>query len=329
MNGRNYTNNLVDIVACNYNPRSYLRGDGVVTIFQWIEQQLVTAGNEARRLFHGRGGCFPGYESIAIDWFSPLVIVRLYDEIDDNIKESLINFFRQQAGVKALLIQTRGRGRDTEHEIVFGEVPECLIATELGLQYEISPAQFQNNGLFLDMRHGREWVMTHAKDRNVLNLFAFTCAFSVAAIAGGAKQVVNVDMSKRALSIGRANHRLNNQSHSDVKYLPYDMLKSWSRIRKPGPYDLIIIDPPSFQPGSFIAEKDYRKVLRRLHELASGEALVLACHNDPTMDESFVRSIMQEECSEFTYQYSLSPQEDFPNKQAYQGVKGMIYQRGS
>ncbi len=296
-------------------------------IYQWIEKQLWLAGQEARRLFHGRGGCFPGYEAIAIDWFSPLVIIRLYDDIADEIEVSLIDFFRQQPQVQALVIQSRGRGRETEHRVMFGQVPERMIATELGLKYEISPAQFQNNGLFLDMRNGREWVKQNAEGKNVLNLFSFTCAFSVAAIAGQARQVVNVDMSKRALSIGRTNHHLNQQSDAEVKYLPYDMLKSWSRIRKPGPYELIIIDPPSFQPGSFIAEKDYRKVLRRLAELASPNAWVLACHNDPTMDESFVKNLMQEECAEFEYQSVLPPQEDFPNKEVYRGVKGLIYKR--
>jgi 23S rRNA (cytosine1962-C5)-methyltransferase len=106
------------------------------------------------------------------------------------------------------------------------------------------------------------------------------------------------------------------------------MLKSWGRIKRPGPYDLIIIDPPSFQPGSFIAENDYRKVLRRLPELASSHAQVLACHNDPAHNQSFVRELMTQECPQFVFVELLVSQQDFPDLEAERGVKAMVFQHG-
>uniref|UniRef100_UPI003561A746 class I SAM-dependent methyltransferase n=1 Tax=Neptunomonas sp. TaxID=1971898 RepID=UPI003561A746 len=207
-------------------------------IYRWIHDQLNTADNQCRRLLHGRGGFFPGYEAVVIDWFSPVVIIRLYADVSEMTLVELKTFFANDPRVTGLLIQHRGRGRETQHEVVFGEVPELLIADESSLKYEIRPIQFQNSGLFLDMRNGRDWVRLHSQDKKVLNLFSFTCAFSVASIAGGAQLVVNVDMSKRGLSIGRANHQLNGHDLSKVSFMPYDMLKSWGRIRRPGPYDI-------------------------------------------------------------------------------------------
>ena len=295
-------------------------------IYHWIHEQLTIADNQCRRLLHGRGGFFPDYESVVIDWFSPVVVIRLYADIPESTLGQLKTFFTNDARVTGLLIQHRGRGRETRHEVVFGEVPELLIANESSLQYEIRPMQFQNSGLFLDMRNGRDWVRLHSKDKKVLNLFSFTCAFSVASIAGGAHHVVNVDMSKRGLSIGRANHQLNGHDLSKVSFMPYDMLKSWGRIKRPGPYDMIIIDPPSFQPGSFVAENDYRKVLRRLPELALPNAQVLACHNDPAHNQTFVRDLMAQECAQFSFVELLPAQEDFPDLDPEGGVKAMVFQ---
>ena len=98
------------------------------------------------------------------------------------------------------------------------------VVVESGLKYQLDIGRNQNFGLFLDMRLGREWVQQHAKHKNVLNLFAYTCGFSVAAIDGGADQVVNVDMARASLSKGRDNHRLNEHNLNQVKFLAYDIL---------------------------------------------------------------------------------------------------------
>ena len=66
--------------------------------------------------------------------------------------------------------------------------------------------------------------------------------------------------------------------------MPYDILKSWSRIKKRSPYDIIIIDPPSFQKGSFAATKDYEKIIKNLMILANENCVVLSCLNAPELD---------------------------------------------
>src|SRR3546814_21000772 len=106
------------------------------------------------------------------------------------------------------------------------------------------------------MRYVRRWVQEQAQGKRVLNLFAYTCGFSVAAIAGGAEHVVNLDMASAALTRGRENHRLNGHDLSRVSFLGHELFKSWGKVRKLGPYDLIIIDPPSFQQGSFALTRE-------------------------------------------------------------------------
>ena len=109
--------------------------------------------------------------------------------------------------------------------------------------------------------------------------------------------------------------------------MPLDMLKAWSRSKKPGPYDIVVIDPPSFQPGSFVAQKDYVKVLRRLAQLTADNAKVLLCHNDPAQDSAFVKELMAQECPEFEFITRLEVPEDFAEPDIERSCKVLVYQR--
>lgn len=296
-------------------------------IMKAVVAQLEHAGGEVRRLFHGRGGCYPGYEWLAIDYLPPVAVIRVHAPVAPIPLEGLIDQLMAQPELSGVALQYRGRGHQAHTEVVAGEVPQVLDVQESGLFYRVRPLQNQNAGLFLDMRGGRDWVRAQARGARVLNLFAYTCAFSVAAMAGGAAAVVNVDMSSAVLAAGRENHRLNGFPKSAISYMALDLLRSWSRVRKPGPYDLIVIDPPSFQPGSFVAERDYRKVLRRLPELSRPGSRVLACHNDPLHSEVFLRELMQLEAPGFRFCERLANGEDFPERNPDAGLKVLLYER--
>jgi 23S rRNA (cytosine1962-C5)-methyltransferase len=147
-------------------------------------------------------------------------------------------------------------------------VPDPHVVTENGARFRVHVLRGQNHGLFLDMAEGRRWVREMprpaARPRpKVLNLFAYTCAFSVVALQAGAKQVVNVDMSHGAMAIGQQNHQLNGIT-TGASFLAHDIFSSWGKITRSGPYDLVIVDPPSYQKGSFVATKDYARLMRRL-----------------------------------------------------------------
>jgi len=298
-------------------------------VFDCVAEQLSSAGSDTRRLFHGRGHCFPGFEHLVIDWFSPVAVVRLYKAAEEAWLAQLCEGLRQFGQIEALVVQQRARGQEAINRVEWGEVSEEQHAMELGLRYLVKPQRNQNSGLFLDMRNGRQWVREQAAGKRVLNLFSYTCSFSVAALAGGAEHVVNVDMARNMLNIGRENHRLNEFDASQVTYLGYDIFRSWKRIRQLGPYDIVVIDPPSFQPGSFIAEKDYRKVVRRLPELVAEGGRVMACHNDPAVGTTFITELMQQECPGFRFESRLANPDDFPEQEPEKGLKVMLFERES
>ena len=234
-----------------------------------LQQLLITNATEKTeeytRLFHGRGHFYDAYKFLTVDSVDQVLYAAFFapDDEEEAIVSMLQTFYKTQEKWQALVVQRRFQ-KGSPTEVVAGELPIESFAFENGLKYKLNFHSNQNIGFFPDMEIGRSFVRDNAKSKNVLNLFSYTCPFSVAAIAGGARAVVNVDMAKGALSTGRDNHRFNDLDIRGCRFMPYNILKSWSRIKKAGPYDLIIIDPPSFQRGSFAATSDDVKIIRQL-----------------------------------------------------------------
>ena len=104
---------------------------------------------------------------------------------------------------------------------------------ELEVTYDVN-FQNQNSGIFLDMYAGRAWLADYVGQRQhckVLNLFAYTCAFSLVACQAGADLVVNVDMSAGVLKQGQKNHHLNKFSNS-VRFLKHNVMKSFGKLSR-------------------------------------------------------------------------------------------------
>ncbi|WP_318471685.1 class I SAM-dependent methyltransferase [Photobacterium leiognathi] len=295
---------------------------------------LSTPPTEVRRLFHGRGRCWQGLEQITVDWLQGQVLVSLFKEPSPEFLAELTTLLNkltetaewQNSGATSLFLQHRDR-LGSPMDVIWGETSEYQDVIESGLVYKLDLGRKQNNGLFLDMRFGRDWVREQAEGKRVLNLFAYTCGFSVAAIAGGAEHVVNLDMAKAALNRGRDNHHLNKHDLKKVSFLGHELFKSWGKVRKYGPYDLIIIDPPSFQKGSFALTKDYQKILRRLPELLTENGTVLACVNDPSITSDFLIEGMAAEAPELVFEKRLDNPPEFKDIEPEGGLKALVFQR--
>ena len=308
--------------------------DALATLRTHLLAALDPPPAETRRLFHGRGRCWPGLEQLTVDWLQGVLLVSLFREPAAAelaaLEHLLLEISRSrqwcESGAHSLLLQHRYRPDSDMQRLAGDAVDECLIVED-GLRYRLDLGQKQNNGLFLDMRYGRRWVREHAAGLRVLNLFAYTCGFSVAAIAGGAEQVVNLDMARAALSRGRENHRLNGHDLARVSFLGHELFKSWGKVKKGGPYDLVIIDPPSFQKGSFALDKDYRRILRRLPELLGERGRVLACVNDPDVGPDFLVESMATEAPELVFTERLENPPEFPDIHSDSALKALLFAR--
>ena len=287
---------------------------------------------DAQRVFHGRGGLYPGCEQWSLDAFPPVWVLTSFqpvaDEVLATLHAALSARWRQLAPEAPLnwVFQCRHEGR-TETRLMAGSVPDPHVVSEDGTHYRVHVLKGQNHGLFLDMADGRRWVRGQAAARpggRVLNLFAYTCAFSVVALQAGAGQVVNVDMSRGALAIGQQNHSLNGVA-AGASFLAHDLFSSWGKVIRAGPYGLVIVDPPSYQKGSFVATKDYARLMRRLPDLLSPGGHALLCLNAPELGTEFLQDQMQALAPELHFEQRLPNPPAFADESAERALKVLVY----
>ena len=299
---------------------------------------------DAQRIFHGRGGLYPGCEHWSLDVFPPVFVLTSFQPASDEdlaaVGAALAARWAQIAPEQPLnwvyqCRHTSHTGGHAETRLMAGSVPEPHVVTEQGARFRVHVLKGQNHGLFLDMAEGRRWVRDYAaqylaskseQDRGlkVLNLFAYTCAFSVVALQAGARLVVNVDMGQGAMATGQQNHQLNGIT-TGASFLVHDIFKTWGKINRSGPYGLVIVDPPSYQKGSFIATKDYARLMRRLPELLAPGGHVLLCLNAPELGVDFLHRQMQELAPELALVERLANPPAFADVSPDRALKVLIY----
>ncbi|MCL6416153.1 class I SAM-dependent methyltransferase [Aestuariirhabdus sp. Z084] len=299
-------------------------------LLQEVSSRAAPVDDGVRRLFHGRGHCFSGLEAVNLDALGRQWLLTFYREVNHDelsqLSDDLLHMAKQFGGepLQSLLVQRRYLpGAPTE--VLWGEFDSKPVVTEQGACYQLELGKQQNSGLFLDMANGRRWIAAHAEGKRVLNLFAYTCAFSVAAMKAGAQRVVNLDMSQRSLQKGWVNHRLSDLDLGKVEFLAHDLFKSWGKLKRKGPYDIVVVDPPSFQKGSFEAERHYSKVIDRLPGLLSSSSDVLLCLNDPDLGVDFISDRVAQSPAALDFVERIETGPDFPEQDTNKGLKILHY----
>lgn len=282
--------------------------------------------SESRRLFHGRGHCFAGYEDLLVDSFPPVVMVTLYRQRPqtwlEELTQMLLAILPERPG--AILLQERFLSNGPSR-LLHGILPENVDAREAGLSFRLRLGEAQNIGFFPDMAVGRKLIRERAAGKRVLNLFAYSCSFSVAALQGGAAQVVNLDMNRGALELGKLNHRLNDIDLRRASFLALEFFRSLSKLKKIGPFDLIICDPPASQGKSFTAEQHWPKLVRTLPKLLGPGGEVLACLNAPHLGPDYLDTLFAETLPAAEKLGLFTPGEDFPEANLACGVTLHLY----
>ncbi len=175
-------------------------------------------------------------------------------------------------------------------QLVFGETKANMqtTATEHFLKYAIDFDAGYSVGLFIDQRENRRYVRRVAPKR-LLNCFAYTCSFSVAAASVGAV-TVNVDLSKKSLARGRENFALNGLPTNGHRFIADDVLSVLPWLaRKREKFDMIILDPPTFSRShrgkAFHVESDFEKILVAALELVERDGQILLSTNYSNLRE--------------------------------------------
>mgnify|MGYP000406566170 CR=1 FL=1 len=299
---------------------------GLAPVFSAALPFLTSLGpNDCARVFHGRGGCYPGFEHLNMEVWGPVLALVVHAERPEESQwhQEFYQFAASQG--KTPVVQRRYiPGGPWESPT---ELPNSLWVEEQGLHYEVSFQQ-QNAGLFLDMAEGRKWLRLQSAGARVLNLFAYTCAFGVCAAAGGASKVINMDMSRGVLNRGRANWAKNAVPGCEQQFFQHDILKSLGKISRLGPFDIVLMDPPVRQTRSFHPVKGYRRMLARLEEWLAPGGWLMVTLNDPQITESDFRQQMAEQLpASMVFQQRLANPKVIEEQHPEKGLKVLLYQR--
>jgi 23S rRNA (cytosine1962-C5)-methyltransferase len=208
----------------------------------------------AFRLVNGEGDGLPG---LTVDRYNDHLMVQFYTAAWKPHLPLLVRALQQvlaPAGIyeKFRPQQTRelaaaGEAKKYSRLLAGEAAPGRLTVRENGLDFLVELEAGLNTGLFFDQRENRRDLLGRVRGKKVLNLFAYTGAFSVAAAAAGAERVVSVDASAPYLEWARENfgvNRLNPKRHGFVVGDCFAVLAEMGRRREL--FDLILMDPPSF-----------------------------------------------------------------------------------
>lgn len=265
------------------------------------DRLLNDPNTTAARLIHGAADDLPG---LVVERFGEVLVVQLHEgrlDLSEQEVRAIAAYLQGRLGCRAVYRKVFVKDRAGAIEAVdpmqrderpwLGEAvaPEIEI-TENGLRFLIRPYDGFSVGLFLEHRDHRRKVRAWSQGKRVLNTFAYTCGFSVAAAAGGAIAVDSVDSSKRYLEWGKRHFALNGLPLESHTFFCSDVFDFYQRARRQRrSYDLIILDPPTFSRQRrprrvFVLGEQLDRLCAEAIDLLEPHGQILLATNDRSID---------------------------------------------
>lgn len=227
---------------------------------------------------------------LAIDFYAGRFCVHYFSksrkseepsqELQEEVSAAVKLLFNQNA--KPIYWRIRARQKQTRQYEKINEVAEFFEVEEYGVRFLINLTDYLDTGLFLDHRETRRLVASQAKDKSLLNLFAYTCSFSVQAASHGASYTKSVDLSNTYTSWGKQNFLLNGfelQNHEVVREDCFKFLNKEERK-----YQMIVVDPPTISRSKkmekmFDVQEDYIPMLTQALRLLTPDGTLFFSTN--------------------------------------------------
>ncbi len=245
-----------------------------------LRAPLREAGCTAYRWLFGEGDGLPG---LTVDRYGDFAVVQTYMDGTGELLEWLIAALNEVAPLRGIIVRARvsddGDDKETRRQgdadllspsprllisLSGIEPPPNLVVREHGIQFFAELRAGQKTGLFLDQRENRRYVEGLSAGRTVLNCFAYTGAFSLYALRGGASTVVSADIGKGLAEATAANVALNGLDAARHSFVTGDCFELLNQYVDEGrQFDLVILDPPSFaksKQNRYAASRAYTRL---------------------------------------------------------------------
>ena len=244
------------------------------------------------RLVNGEGDQLPG---LMVDRYGDDLLVQYYSRAwEPHLAGAVVPALQQVYQPRAIYgkfrpQQTRSADGAVQGRLLAGTRGDgAAVVMEQGLRFRVDLESELHTGLFLDQRANRGTFRRLAAGQRVLNLFAYTGAFSVAAAAGGARRVTTVDAAPRYLEWARENFRLNGFDPAAHEFIAGDCFAEMEKLAGAGRrFDMILMDPPSFstvRDSRFTTSGGTAELVRRALTLLPPGGLLVTSSNHQKVD---------------------------------------------
>ncbi|HXG87114.1 MAG TPA: class I SAM-dependent rRNA methyltransferase [Vicinamibacterales bacterium] len=250
----------------------------------------------AYRLIHGEADLLP---SLIVDRYGDTLVVQALSQGMDHVLPTLVPILVELTGATGVLARNDPRvrlleGLEQKVEVLYGEVPDRIVAREGPIEYRVDPRAGQKTGLFLDQRENREAASLYAHGR-LLDCFSYNGGFALR-LAKHCERVEALDVSAEAVA-----HIIENAAHNQLANVSaretnvFDELRQLERQGER--YDTIVLDPPAFAKNKASVDKaltGYKDINLRALRLLSPGGYLITCSCSYNVDESLFAQVISE-----------------------------------
>jgi 23S rRNA (cytosine1962-C5)-methyltransferase len=209
----------------------------------------------AVRLFNG---FTEGYPDLVVDLYGASVVLHNYAETpqarDAHVVEAISLYCETLPWLRCVIVKQRNARTERERNgvLVYGDAPDRWVrdpgsAVGMGVRYATNLTLNRDASFYLDTRNLRAWAISQLRAKTVLNTFAYTGSLGVAALAGGAQRVVQLDLNRQFLNVAKTSYTLNGFPIHKPDFVAEDFFPAINRLkRQTALFDCVILDPPFF-----------------------------------------------------------------------------------
>ena len=209
-----------------------------------FRSRLIGPDTNCYRLINGDGD---GLSGVVVDRYGDVLVAQFFTAGADRMRDTIVARLESELHPHAIFERSQGavrrqEGLDDRVGAIIGTLPDELIVTENGIKLAIDPELGQKTGYFLDQRENRARVGSMAAGARVLDAYSYAGGFALAALAGGATEVVAVETSARAIESAKRNLALNHPQGGAIEFVHDEAANYMAGAARK--FDIVILDPP-------------------------------------------------------------------------------------
>jgi len=278
------------------------------------EYLLDERHESAFRLFIG---FYEGFPELAVDLYSRTLVIHNYADPPESgipVVDTARVFLRSSLPwLRTVILKSRNSSNPDERrgQIIEGDEPDSKIR-ENGVWYALDLTMNRDASLYLDTCNLRKWAIDNLAGKTVLNTFAYTGSLGVAAMGGGAKRVVHLDLNRNFLNVAKTSYTLNGFPIIKSDFISADFFPGIARLKRAGGlFDCVFLDPPFFSTtdkGTVAQAADSKRLINKVRPLVADGGWLVAVNNALFLSGQEYMSMLEELCEDgYLHVESLIP----------------------